>query len=90
MKIYVAVMEALRQNERQGETQFTIKIDGFLNFPLPPLNVNEFVLHVFFESHLVYDQTQCFDAIYFYFIIKSIISLLYTFNDHTFLQIHIN
>jgi hypothetical protein len=53
MKIYVAVFEALRKNERQGETQFIIKIDGFLNFPLPPLNVNEFFLHIFFESHLV-------------------------------------
>jgi hypothetical protein len=36
MKIYVVVMEALRKNERQGETQFIIKIDGFLNSPLPP------------------------------------------------------
>jgi len=34
MKKYVVVMEALRKNERQGETQFIIKIDGFFNFPL--------------------------------------------------------
>jgi hypothetical protein len=32
VEIYVAAMEALRQKERQDETQFTTKIDGFLNF----------------------------------------------------------
>jgi hypothetical protein len=32
VKIYVAVVEALRQKERQDETQFTTKIDGFLSF----------------------------------------------------------
>jgi hypothetical protein len=37
MKIYVAVVEALRKNERQGETQFITKnIDGFLSTALPP------------------------------------------------------
>ncbi len=39
VKIYVAaveaLMEALREKERQGETQETI-IDGFLSFPPPP------------------------------------------------------
>jgi hypothetical protein len=36
MKIlYVAVVEALRKEERQDETQFTTKIDGFLSF-IPP------------------------------------------------------
>jgi hypothetical protein len=52
VKIYVAAMEALRRKERQGETQFPTKIDGFLSFTTP-LDAN-----VFFESHLVYDQTQ--------------------------------
>jgi hypothetical protein len=33
MKISVAAVEALRKNERQGETQFTIEIDGFLSLP---------------------------------------------------------
>jgi hypothetical protein len=33
MKIYVTVVEALRRNERQGETQFIIEIDGFLGSP---------------------------------------------------------
>jgi hypothetical protein len=32
VKIYVAAMEALRRKERQDETQFTTKIDGFLTF----------------------------------------------------------
>jgi hypothetical protein len=32
VKIYVAVVEALRKKERQDETQFTTKIDGFLSF----------------------------------------------------------
>jgi hypothetical protein len=31
MKIYVAALEALRKKERQDETQFTTKIDGFLS-----------------------------------------------------------
>jgi len=30
LKIYVAAVKALRQKERQDETQFTTKIDGFL------------------------------------------------------------
>jgi hypothetical protein len=32
VKIYVAAVEALRKTERQDETQFTTKIDGFLSF----------------------------------------------------------
>jgi hypothetical protein len=34
VKIYVAAaaVEALRKKERQDETQFTAKIDGFLSF----------------------------------------------------------
>jgi hypothetical protein len=36
MKIYVAIMEALKKKERQGETQFTTKNDGFLNPPPQP------------------------------------------------------
>jgi hypothetical protein len=31
VKIYVAAVEVLRKKERQDETQFTIKIDGFLS-----------------------------------------------------------
>jgi hypothetical protein len=32
VKIYVAAVEALRKKEKQDETQFTTKIDGFLSF----------------------------------------------------------
>jgi hypothetical protein len=35
VKIYVAAVEALRRKERQDETQFITKIDGFLGF-IPP------------------------------------------------------
>jgi hypothetical protein len=37
VKIHAAAaVEALREKERQDETQFTTKIDGFLSFT-PPL-----------------------------------------------------
>jgi hypothetical protein len=32
VKIYVAAVEALKRKERQDETQFTTKVDGFLSF----------------------------------------------------------
>jgi hypothetical protein len=31
----------LRKNERQDETQLPPQIDGFVSFPLHPLNANE-------------------------------------------------
>jgi hypothetical protein len=34
VKIYVAAVEALRKKERQGETQETIKIEGFKKISL--------------------------------------------------------
>ncbi len=40
MKIYVAALKALLKKERQDETQFTSKIDGFWNSS--PLNANVF------------------------------------------------
>ncbi len=49
MKIYVAKVEMLMKEEKQGETKFTTKIE----VP-PPLNVNVFY---FFESHPIYDKT---------------------------------
>ncbi len=39
VKIYVAAAEELRKKERQDETQFTTKFDGFLSF-IPPFNAN--------------------------------------------------
>ncbi len=50
VKIYAATVEALKKKERQGETQFTTKTEVS-----PPLNASVFF---FFESHLIYDQTQ--------------------------------
>jgi hypothetical protein len=47
VKIYVLAMEALREKERQDETQFTTKIDSFFEFH-PPLNANIPFLQVFF------------------------------------------
>jgi hypothetical protein len=35
VKIYVTAMEELRTKERKDETQFTNKVDGFLNFNPP-------------------------------------------------------
>jgi hypothetical protein len=32
VQIYVAAVEVLRKKERQDETQFTTKINGFLSF----------------------------------------------------------
>jgi hypothetical protein len=37
VNIYVAAVEALRKKERQDETEFTTKIDGFLSFKTRPL-----------------------------------------------------
>ncbi len=64
MKIYVAAaVKALRRKERQDETQFTTKIDGFLSF-IPPLNT--FLQGFFFSSHPVYDQTQGSGAVFLF------------------------
>jgi hypothetical protein len=63
VKIYVAGVEALRKKERQNETQFTTKIDGFLSFIPPWMLMYSFA--GFFESHPVYDQTQGSGAVFF-------------------------
>jgi hypothetical protein len=55
-------VEALRKKERQDETRFTTKIDGFLSF-IPPWMLMYF-LAGFFESHPVYDQTQGSGAVF--------------------------
>jgi hypothetical protein len=48
VKIYVAAAaEALMKKERQDETQFTTKVDGFLRF-IPPLNATVLFLQVLF------------------------------------------
>jgi hypothetical protein len=48
MKIFAATVEALEKKERQGEFATKTEVP-------PPLNANVFY---FFESHLIYDQTQ--------------------------------
>jgi len=51
VKIYVAALEALMKNERQDETQFTTKVDGFLSF-IPPLNANVLFCRFFWNLTL--------------------------------------
>ncbi len=58
VKIYVATVEALRKNERQDETQFPTKIDGFLSFI--PHWMLMYCFAGFFKSQLVYDQNWWF------------------------------
>jgi hypothetical protein len=53
VKIYVAAVEALRQKERQDETQFTTKIDGFLSF------IPRQILMFFFPSFFFFNLTLC-------------------------------
>jgi hypothetical protein len=66
VKIYVAAVEALRKKERQDETQFTTKIDGFQFHPPLCLNANELFCRLFFyDSRTVYDQTQGSGAVLF-------------------------
>jgi hypothetical protein len=56
VKIYVAAVEALTYIERQDETQFTTKFDGFSEFH-PLLNANVLFCRFKKKSHPVYDQT---------------------------------
>jgi hypothetical protein len=51
--IYVGAVEALRKKERQYETQFTTKIDGFLSFIPPPSMLMYFFAGLFFISPCV-------------------------------------
>ncbi len=64
VNVHVTAVEMLMKKERQGETQFTTKIDSFLSF-IPPLNANVLILPVFFKTHPVYDQTQGYGAVLF-------------------------
>ncbi len=64
MKIYVTTVEALTEKERQDETQFTTKIDGFLSFI--PCWMLMYFFAGFLLSHPVYDQTQGSGAVFFF------------------------
>jgi hypothetical protein len=63
VKIYVAAVEALRKKERQDETQFTTKIDGFLSFI--PRWMFMYFLQFKKKSRPVYDQTQGYGGVFF-------------------------
>ncbi len=60
VKIYVTAVEVVRKNERQDETQFTAKINGFLSVVVPCLNANVLFCRFFFLKNLTLcnDQTQ--------------------------------
>jgi hypothetical protein len=62
VKTYVGAAEELRQKERQGETQKTIKIHALLSFTSPSTLM--FFFEGFFGSRPVYDQTQCTGAVF--------------------------
>jgi hypothetical protein len=47
VKIYVTSVEALREKERQDETQFSTKIDGFLSFSHKDMNLNLIINNFF-------------------------------------------
>ncbi len=64
MKIYVAAMKALRRKERQDETQFTTKIDGFLSLPSPLRMLMYFFAGFFLNSPGVGDQTHGSGAVF--------------------------
>jgi uncharacterized membrane protein (DUF106 family) len=65
---YVAKVEAFTKKERQDETQFTTKIHDFLNFI--PHWVLMYFLSSFFESHLMYDQTQGSSCVVYFLLYK--------------------
>jgi len=63
VKIYVAVVEALKQG-KTGWNSVYYQIWWFSEFH-PLLNANLLFLHVFFESHPVYGQTQGSGVVFF-------------------------
>jgi len=54
--MFVAAVEPLRKNERQGETQEPSIY--------PPLNANLLLCRYFFDPYTVYDQTQGTGAVF--------------------------
>jgi hypothetical protein len=75
--------------KRQGETQFIREIDGFMSPPLP-FDGNVFFCKFFLSLTLFITKFTILMLYLNFFTNKYIIYLLYTFNDHTFLQIHIS
>jgi hypothetical protein len=64
VKLYVAAVEALGKKERQDETQFATKIDGFPSF-IPPWMLIYFFAGFFLKSHPMNDRTQGCDVVFF-------------------------
>jgi hypothetical protein len=73
VKGYVAAVEALRKKERQDETQFTTKIDGFLSF-IPTLNANVLFFRFFFNLTLCMTKLRVLVLCFSYFIDNSIMT----------------
>jgi len=66
VKIYVAAaVEALRKKERQDDTQFTTKIDGFLQFH-PSLNANVLFCRFFLNLTLCMTKLRVLVLCFFY------------------------
>jgi hypothetical protein len=73
VRIYVAAVEALRKNERQDETQFATKIDGFFEFH-PPLNANVLFCRFFFNCTLCMTKLRVLGLCFSYFTDNSSVS----------------
>jgi len=75
VQIYVVTMKALRKKERQDETQFTTKIDGFLSFT-PPLNANVLFRKFFLNLTLCMTKLRVLVLCFAYYTDNSIVSSL--------------
>jgi hypothetical protein len=76
VKIYVAAMEALRKKERQDETQFTTKIDGFLSF-IPIWTLLYFFCRFFLNLTLCMTKLRVLVLCFSYFTDNCIVSVGY-------------
>jgi len=76
VKIYVAAMDALRKKERQDETQFTTKIDGFLSF-IPIWTLLYFFCRFFLNLTLCMTKLRVQVLCFSYFTDNSIVSVGY-------------
>jgi len=83
VKIYVAAVEALRKKERQDETQFTTKIDGF--WVSSPVNANVLFCTFFFLTLTLFMtklRVLCFSSFTDNSINVGVISLCRNFSPH--------
>jgi hypothetical protein len=82
VKIYVVAMEALKKKERQDETQFTTKIDGFLSF-IPPWMVMYFFAGFFWISPCVWPNSGFWCCVFLTLRITLLCDYLCTFQIQT-------